>query len=123
METFFLVYNEFQLKLFQIIKQITDTKQVCNRGWAFERVKGFELKKYSKKSIKVTSRMECMQICLNELDFECRSANYDSETSECSLSDMDRHTITYSSVKSRKYGPSSGSIDYMENNCIQGLNN
>ena len=68
------------------------------------------------------SRVECMQMCLNEQDFECRSANYDSENNECSLSDMDRHTITYSTLKSRKYGPSSGSIDYLENNCIQGLN-
>ncbi|CAG2174419.1 unnamed protein product [Oppiella nova] len=96
-----------------------DKKQVCNRGWAFERVKGFEMKKYSKKSVKVMTRLECMQMCLNENDFECRSANYDSDVNECSLSDMDRHTITYNSLKSRKYGPSSGSIDYMENNCIQ----
>jgi len=63
-----------------------------------------------------------MQLCLNELDFECRSANYDSETNECSLSDMDRHTIdSNSDIKSRKYGPSSGTVDYIENNCIQGL--
>ena len=67
------------------------------------------------------SRVECMQMCLNEQDFECRSANYDSENNECSLSDMDRHTINYSTLKLRKYGPSSGSIDYIENNCIQGL--
>ena len=98
-----------------------DKKQACNKGWAFERVKGFEMKKYSKKSVKLMTREECMQMCLNENDFECRSVNYDYETNECSLSDMDRHTIIYNTPKSKEYGPSSGSVDYMENNCIQGL--
>ncbi|CAG2116050.1 unnamed protein product, partial [Medioppia subpectinata] len=111
-----------QYPVFTIFAQkicLSDKKRVCNKGWAFERVKGFEMKKYSKKSVKVMTRLECMQMCLNENDFECRSVNYDSDVNECSLSDMDRHSITYNSLKSRKYGPSSGSIDYMENNCIE----
>jgi len=63
-----------------------------------------------------------MQLCLNEKDFECRSANYDSESNQCFLSDMDRHTIDSNNdnVKSRSYGASSGTVDYVENNCIQG---
>ncbi len=101
---------------------LLDKKKACNRGWAFERVKGFELKRMDRKIAKVTSREECMQLCLNEIDFECRSVNYDSDNNGCSLSDMDRHTINVNNdLRSRKYGPSSGTVDYMENNCIQGL--
>ncbi len=101
---------------------LLDKKKACNRGWAFERVKGFELKRMDRKIAKVLSREECMQLCLNEIDFECRSVNYDSDNNGCSLSDMDRHTINVNNdLRSRKYGPSSGTIDYMENNCIQGL--
>jgi len=70
------------------------------------------------------SRTECMQLCLNEMDFECRSVNYDSESNECSLSDMDRHTINVNNdIMSKKYGLSNRTVDYIENNCIQGLYN
>jgi hypothetical protein len=97
-------------------------RKSCNRGWAFETVNGYELKKLVKKKVKAFSRLECMQLCLNEGDFECRSANYDSEINECALSDMDRHTINDNNdMKSRTYGASSGTVDYIENNCIQGL--
>ncbi|CAG2161877.1 unnamed protein product, partial [Oppiella nova] len=98
----------------------TDKSKSCTQGWAFERVNGFELKRMGKKSVKVMSRLECMQLCLNERDFECRSVNFDTIGHECSLSDMDRHTININNeLRSRKYGPSSGTIDYLENNCIQ----
>lgn len=101
---------------------LADKKNVCTQGWAFERVKGYELKRMTKKSVRVQSRLECMQLCLNELDFECRSVNFDTETNECGLSDMDRHTINSNSeLRSRKYGPSSSLTDYMENNCIEGI--
>jgi hypothetical protein len=101
---------------------LSDKKKACNHGWAFERVKGYELKRMDKKKLKVLSREECMQLCLNETDFECRSVNYDNEMRECLLSDMDRHTINVNTdIISKKYGLSNGTVDYIENNCIQGL--
>ncbi|CAG2113231.1 unnamed protein product, partial [Medioppia subpectinata] len=112
-----------QFPVFTIYAQkvcLKDKNKSCTQGWAFERVNGFELKRMGKKSVKVMSRLDCMQLCLNERDFECRSVNYDTDSHECSLSDMDRHTININNeLRSRKYGPSSGTVDYLENNCIQ----
>ncbi|XP_054162435.1 uncharacterized protein LOC128960388 [Oppia nitens] len=100
---------------------LKDKNKVCTHGWAFERVKGYELKRLAKKAVKVQSRVECMQLCLIEHDFECRSVNFDTDSHECAISDMDRHTINLNNeLRSKKYGPSStGTIDYMENSCIQ----
>lgn len=67
------------------------------------------------------SQLGCMQACLSERDFECRSANYDKDTGDCSLSDLDRASIVPThDMKMRTYGPSGGSIEYIENNCIDG---
>ena len=101
---------------------VTDSKHMCNRGWAFETVKDFELKKYSKKSVKVMSRVECMQLCLSEKQFECRSANFNNDIKICWLSDMDRNTVNANEdSKTKVFEPSIGSVDYIENNCIQGM--
>lgn len=71
--------------------------------------------------VSAESRVECMQACVNERKFVCRSTNYEEETRECWLSDMNRNTINVNSeVRSKKYGPSSGSVDYLEYNCVQG---
>ena len=99
-----------------------DKKRACAQGWAFETVKGYELKRMSKKSVRVQTRSDCMQLCLNEQQFDCRSANFDSDINICWLSDMDRHTINVNEdSKTQNFGPSSGSVDYIENNCIPGL--
>ncbi|XP_054162432.1 uncharacterized protein LOC128960386 [Oppia nitens] len=99
---------------------LKDKNKVCINGWAFERVKGYELKRLAKKTVKVQSRVECMNSCLNEQTFECRSVNFDDQSNDCSLSDMDRHTINVSDdQRIRNFGPASTStMDYMENNCI-----
>lgn len=99
-----------------------DIQHKCTKGWAFERVLGFELKGKERKRIQVTNRLSCMQACLSERDFECRSSNYDTETGDCSLSDLDRASIVPThDMKMRTYGPSSaGSVEYIENNCLEG---
>ena len=90
-------------------------------GWAFERVRGFELREHERKVVTVNTRLECMQACVLEEKFQCRSANYDDDTKECLLSDMNRHTININhEIRSKKYGPSSESIDYLEYNCVPG---
>lgn len=42
-----------------------------------------------------------------------RSANYNNETLECSISDMDRHTVVGSGAFRR-----SENTDFLENNCV-----
>ena len=99
-----------------------DQQTKCTKGWAFERVMGYELKNHEKKRLEVSTRLQCMQACLDEQEFECRSANFESTTGVCSLSDLDRGSIVPThDIKMRTYGPSTGStVEYIENNCIDG---
>ncbi|RWS27207.1 uncharacterized protein B4U80_09649 [Leptotrombidium deliense] len=90
----------------------------CNRAWIFERVNSYELRGFTKKKLKVVSKIECMERCLFETEFECRSVNYFNETNECNISDMDRHTITSTANYDKFFTPSQ-SVEYLENNCIQ----
>lgn len=62
----------------------------AHSGWAFERVRGFELREHERKMVSAHTRLECMQACVDEHRFTCRSANFEDETHECWLSDMDR---------------------------------
>lgn len=101
-----------------------ENHQKCTKGWAFERVLGFELKNKERKRIQVSGRLACMQACLSETEFICRSANYDQENGQCSMSNLDRGSIVPThDLKMRTYGPSGGSVEYIENNCIDGKEN
>lgn len=101
-----------------------DLQKICtnnHNGWAFERVAGFELREHEKRLVQSPTSQDCMQACVWEQKFQCRSINYESKTGECWLSDMNRHTVNINTeIRSQKYGPSSGNIDYYEFNCIQG---
>ncbi|KAK2719667.1 uncharacterized protein LOC136037301 [Artemia franciscana] len=85
----------------------------CDRAWSFERVLGYELRAAAKKTVRVASRQDCEEVCLRETDFECRSANFNTNTQECSTSDMDRHTM--SGMGAFRVNDA---IDYLENNCV-----
>ncbi|KAH7640262.1 hypothetical protein HUG17_7729 [Dermatophagoides farinae] len=118
------VLTPSQFPVFTIFAQkicLNKNYQKCaNKGWSFERVLGFELKDKDLRQIQVSNRFACMQACLSEREFICRSANYDPDTGDCTLSDMDRGSINPThDLKMRTYGPSSGSTEYIENNCIE----
>ncbi|KAH9417706.1 hypothetical protein DERP_011417 [Dermatophagoides pteronyssinus] len=119
------VLTPSQFPVFTIFAQkicLKQNYQKCmEKGWSFERVLGFELKDKDLKKLPLPNRFACMQACLSEQDFVCRSANYDPDTGDCSLSDMDRGSINPThDIKMRTYGPSSsGSTEYLENNCIE----
>ena len=85
----------------------------------FERVNGYELREVARSSAIVMSREACMELCLNEVQFRCRSANYNRVTGECFLSDKDRTSLSLSTAN-HYFGPSSESIDYLESNCVDG---
>ncbi|GLH02153.1 Uncharacterized protein GBIM_08192 [Gryllus bimaculatus] len=86
----------------------------CERAWCFDRVQGYRLKDYSKKSINTGARQECLELCLGERDFPCRSANYNNVTGDCELSDMDRLTVAGSGAFE-----AAPEYDYLENNCVE----
>lgn len=62
----------------------------------------------------MASKEHCMEACLLERDFECRSANWYRQTNECTLSDQDRHSVSQSEAGDQQikatlnelYGPS-----------------
>lgn len=44
----------------------------CERAWCFDRVLNHNLAGYSKKKHSVSSRQECLELCLGEREFVCR---------------------------------------------------
>lgn len=96
----------------------------ADRLWTFERVLGYELRKYAKKRMTTASKLECMEACLLESEFSCRSFNFEYTSQECILSDMDRHTLPSgpgSKESQRSLLPASnGTTDYFESNCVVG---
>ncbi|CAH0773858.1 unnamed protein product [Bemisia tabaci] len=90
-------------------------KHSCRRPWIFEIVKGQELVVNPKDRRHVLSRKECMELCLHEKRFVCRSSNYNSVTGECCLNDVDRFTLP---------GPHNADtepnkqVEYLESNCV-----
>lgn len=90
----------------------------CQRAWTFERVAGYEMKGRPRRRLKLGSRELCMEACLTEREFECRSANWYKQSHECTLSEQDRHSVSQSeagdqqlskSSLSHLYGPYSSS--------------
>lgn len=87
----------------------------CKKEWAFERVVGMELVNNDDLVMhSVPSRIECMQACLQEQSFLCRSAEYHYQTSDCRLSKQNRRTLP------NAFRLSEDQVDYLENQCAPG---
>ncbi|KAM7364241.1 ZP and PAN domain-containing protein neyo isoform 1-T2 [Cochliomyia hominivorax] len=86
----------------------------CARAWCVDRVQNYKLNGHAKRSVSVTSRRDCFELCLGEAEFTCRSANYYRATNICELSEMDRITLAGTSAFQAHDG-----IDYLENNCAE----
>lgn len=85
----------------------------CDRAWVYERVMAYHLHGYDDKLIEeVQSRIKCQELCLNEQEFRCRSAEYDYLTMQCRLSMLDRHS------KPNAFRPTTSNVDYFENQCV-----
>lgn len=89
----------------------------CKREWIFERVSKHELLERSRKIVPGVETIEkCMELCLKESQFECRSANFHRQRKECQMSDVDRHSVQ-SNVQ-KHFVPAEEGTDYIENNCV-----
>ncbi|XP_037943271.1 uncharacterized protein LOC119676115, partial [Teleopsis dalmanni] len=86
----------------------------CARAWCVDRVQGYKLNGHARRSLPVTSRRDCLELCLGENEFTCRSANYYRNTNTCELSEMDRITLAGTSAFQPR-----DDIDYLENNCAE----
>jgi len=85
----------------------------CSRSWIFDRVSGFKLEGFTKRSRQYRSREDCMASCLAASTFTCRSINYNVNTGDCYLSELDRNSISNPSDSFKI----SQDFDYMESNC------
>ncbi|XP_014488246.1 PREDICTED: uncharacterized protein LOC106751717 [Dinoponera quadriceps] len=86
----------------------------CERAWCIDRVQGHRLQGHARRTMTASSRQHCLELCLGERDFLCRSANYANATKQCELSDMDRLTVAGSSAFQTAKG-----VDYLENHCVE----
>ncbi|EFA00860.1 hypothetical protein TcasGA2_TC003763 [Tribolium castaneum] len=86
----------------------------CERAWCIDRVQNYKLQGYTRSKLTAATRQECLEMCLGETEFNCRSANYNNATGDCELSALDRLTLAGSSAFQAADG-----YDYMENNCVE----
>lgn len=98
-------------------------KHSCSKkDWAFERIRGHELVgnriDFKQVSSEATTREQCEAACLNHTAFLCRSAEFDHQLKECRLNPYSRFNINDKKVYLHS---SRSTIDYLENNCFDGL--
>ncbi|EDV94507.1 uncharacterized protein LOC6567315 [Drosophila grimshawi] len=86
----------------------------CSKAWCVDRVQGYRLPEHVKSSQTVLSRRDCLELCLGETEFTCRSANFYRHSGLCELSDMDRITLSAAGSVEAYEG-----ADYLENNCAE----
>lgn len=90
----------------------------CEKAWIFERVPGFELAGYDDRVEKaVLSRVECQELCLEDKELPCRSAEYDYTTFICRMSRETRRS------QPAAYRATTEDTDYLENQCAQSSDN
>ncbi|RWS31259.1 hypothetical protein B4U80_01867 [Leptotrombidium deliense] len=87
----------------------------CTRHWIFEKITSFQLFAMDEKTLnEVFTEEQCMDACIVEKRFVCRSARYDSTNKKCVLSKYDRRTAAESFKRINN-----NQIHYFENQCIQ----
>jgi len=108
-----LTPSQFPVFTIYVQKNCLPSALTCDAAWSFERVMNHQLDTEIRARGQVESRQQCMELCLSEVDFECRSAMYTEETGECRLAEMDRHAMS----GRPGFAPSTG-VEYMEINCV-----
>ncbi|KAK7068490.1 hypothetical protein SK128_019532, partial [Halocaridina rubra] len=104
-------------------------EKVCVRGtipancreniWHFERVPGMMLRGLDDRLYQeVQNRRDCIERCLAEVGFPCRSAEYDDSNLSCRLSRSDRRTSPNEFIQAQP-----ANVEYLENQCPQGKEN
>lgn len=108
-----LTPSQFPVFTIYVQKNCLPSASVCDAAWSFDRVMNHQLDTEIRKRGQVESRQQCMELCLAEVDFECRSAMYSVDSGECRLTDMDRQAMS----GRPGFAPAEG-VEYMEINCV-----
>ncbi|KAG8201938.1 hypothetical protein JTE90_027414 [Oedothorax gibbosus] len=90
----------------------------CQKDWSFERIRNKELVgiDHEKVLVEANTKEECQTACLKHKQFQCLSAEFNYQLSECRLSPYNRFSSTDKSVS---VSNSRFVVDYFENNCIE----
>jgi len=108
-----LTKSQYPVFTIYVQKNCLPSAASCDAAWSFERVMDHSLDTEISKTEQVGSRQECQELCLKEVDFECRSAMFTAETGNCQLAAWDRH-----SVAGRPGFAALEGTDYLEINCV-----
>jgi len=108
-----LSQSQFPVFTLYVQKNCLPSTPACDAAWSFERVMDHQLDTEISRRAQVGSRQQCMELCLSEPEFECRSAMYTEGTGECRLAAMDRHSLAGRPGFEEAVG-----VHYMEVNCV-----
>lgn len=87
----------------------------CGKLWPFDRVLDQASVGVNPRDlVRFISRSECRKKCLEEKNYKCLSASYDSTISECRLYSEDRTSGAVTLLFTK-------GIDYLENQCNSGM--
>ncbi|XP_035224282.1 uncharacterized protein LOC118196884, partial [Stegodyphus dumicola] len=105
--------NFFEKTCFHGVQRTLFENLCGDRLWAFERVRDAFLNGYVEKEVQnVQTKEECERLCLTEVTFICRSADYDEVMRVCRMSKEDRRS------QPQAFREVVGSNrDYLENQC------
>lgn len=118
------MYRKIIFKLFHF-QDFLFLEKGCKRSWTFEKIKGATLVGNDTKTLpNNVSLTECQQYCLNETDFQCKSAKFkikfdytadqnNDTVGLCILSNTDRHLMPTA------YRVSTSDDYYLENQCSE----
>ncbi|XP_067118424.1 uncharacterized protein [Centruroides vittatus] len=86
-------------------------KGACDRLFVVEWIQGMNLENSTTRIIKNVTQKQCIEACLSETTFICRSATLDSLTSECQLSRYDRFN------RHKLFKTTKPFVHYFDNTC------
>jgi len=86
-------------------------KHACDRLFVLEWLNGASLEGYNDKSVVNISQQQCLDLCMSDTDFVCRSAEYNELTNECRLSRHDRFSRPTAFKKDEPH------VHYFDNSC------
>lgn len=97
------------------LTKLTVSEKSCGKLWSFERMIGYDfVETPSKEIVAVDLRADCLDYCLAEREFTCKSATYHYTQKVCRLF-SETHRSKPDSLR-----PTSTETDYLENNCAKG---
>ncbi|CAG7820247.1 unnamed protein product [Allacma fusca] len=108
-----LIKSQFPVFTMYAQKLCLPSARSCNRPWAFEMVRGHVLQDGGKKQMQMPNRMACLDACIQEREFPCRSSWWENSTGICTMSELDRYSLN----QPLRF-TAAPDFDYLESQCV-----